>query len=353
MVVGTFSSVSLDPPLVSFMPRKESWTFQKLLACRNFTVNVLAYDQADLCVGIARREADVLDAIVWDFSESGTVALPEVLATIDCTFGEVIEAGDHYIVLGEVKDFTARRTAAPLVFFQGSYGGFASRDHRTCDTQLAETVSATAKISPELADCAESLGAEISVLARIKDDFFTVGIATYGSRLERLGQRHPVLPPLGEFFVAWNQEEQDAWLGKIQDSEIRVMLENRLARARERGWAVAMRTSYRNEEILTALASYREPFLAPVLQREIEATIKQADKYYEDPELLADEYYPVEAIVVPMRHSSGEVGYVLRANFNGAQLSGATISHRIAVMQETAKNLTASIYTEITHSALV
>lgn len=353
MVVGTFSSVSLEPPLISFMPRKESRTFQKLRDCRKFTVNVLAFDQAEICAAIARRDADVLADITWDDMDSGTVALPGVLATIDCTFGDVIEAGDHYIVLGEVHGFGARRTVAPLVFFQGTYGGFASRDVNTCNSQLAETVSMVSTAMPELGGYASELEAEVSILARIGDDFFTVGIAAHGDRLEGLGQRHPVLPPLGEFFVAWNEEEQILWLNKIQDPEVRLMLDGRLSRARERGWAVSLRNSYRNHEILAALESYREPFLAPVMQREIEATIKQADKYYEDQEMEAGKNYPVESIVVPIRHPEGEVTYVLRANFNGTQLSGESIMNRIELMRIAAKSLTTDIYAGAEAAALV
>lgn len=353
LVVGTFSSVSLEPPLVSFMPRKESRTFRQLRDCGKFTVNVLAFDQAQTCAGIARRDTEFLAGLNWEIGDSGTVTLPGVLATIDCTFADVIEAGDHYIALGEVHGFTARRTAAPLVFFQGAYGGFASRDANTCDTRLAETVATVSGTQPELDSYAAALGAEVSVLARIEDDFFTVGIAAHGAPLERLGQRHPVLPPLGEFFVAWNESEQLRWLDQVRDPEVRHMLDERLARARERGWAVSLRNSYRNREILAALESYREPFLAPVLQREIEATIKQADKYYEDRELQAEETYPVESLVVPIRHPEGEVAYVLRANFNGAQLTGASIMHRINLMRTAAGNLNTGIYRLTPTAALV
>lgn len=353
MVVGTFSSVSLDPPLISFMPRMGSRSFQKLQESNRFTINVLAFDQAETCSAIARRDQDFLGSIQWEHSDSGTIALPGVLATINCSFGDVIEAGDHYIVLGEVNGFTARRNVAPLVFFQGAYGGFSSRDANTCDVQLAEAVAAASKTTPAIGKLAETLNTETSVLARINEDFFTVGIAAHGPRLERLGERHPVVPPLGEFFVAWNKEEQQVWLDKIQDSEVRLMLESRLSRARERGWAVSLRNSYRSEEILSALRSYQEPFLAPALQREIEATIKQADKYYQDQELADQENYPVESIVVPVRDALGEVGYVLRANFDGTQLSGEMIMRNVDSMRATAQGLTADVYAGAYESTLV
>jgi len=125
MVVGSFTSVSLEPPLVAFLPARASDRFPRLRSASSFCVNVLASDQGDLCRAFATKGADGFPGVSWTPSPSGAPVVDGVIAWVDCTTESVTEAGDHFIVLGRVRDLDVVNPVAPLLFFQGGYGRFA------------------------------------------------------------------------------------------------------------------------------------------------------------------------------------------------------------------------------------
>lgn len=127
MVVGSFSSVSLDPPLVGFFPDKRSLSWPQIEAAGHFCVNVLASDQVSLCQQIA-APGDKFKDVEYQVSDHGLPVLEGVVAAIECRVEQVIAAGDHWLVLGRVLGLEARREAEPMLFFRGKYGSFASRD---------------------------------------------------------------------------------------------------------------------------------------------------------------------------------------------------------------------------------
>lgn len=124
MVVGSFTSVSLDPPLVAFFPAKSSGSWPRIAAVGKFCVNVLASDQQPLSRQIASPGPDKFAGIAHRVSANGSPILDDVVAWIDCTLDAVHEAGDHYIVLGRVVALEVDRPCSPLLFFQSNYGEF-------------------------------------------------------------------------------------------------------------------------------------------------------------------------------------------------------------------------------------
>src|SRR5438309_1280761 len=124
MVVGTFSSVSLDPPLIAFLPATNSRRFAKIRTARAFCVNVLASDQEPLCRRLATGGAGSLEGVRWRPGILGSPILEEAQSWIECTFDDIREAGDHFIVLGLVHELAVARSTLPLLFFQGGYGRF-------------------------------------------------------------------------------------------------------------------------------------------------------------------------------------------------------------------------------------
>jgi 3-hydroxy-9,10-secoandrosta-1,3,5(10)-triene-9,17-dione monooxygenase reductase component len=116
-----FTSLSLDPPMVSFSVSRESGTRPRIMAAGRFCVNVLAYDQHGLCARFAARTADRFQGVDWWRSPGGSPVLDGVLAWIGCTVEAEYPAGDHTIVLGHVRELATQRTAAPLVFHRGRF----------------------------------------------------------------------------------------------------------------------------------------------------------------------------------------------------------------------------------------
>ena len=94
MIVGTFTSVSLDPPLVGFLPTRDSTSFAEIAKVGKFTVNILAHDQEPLCRALSRPAATKFDGVEWSPSGNGSPLLPGVVGSIDCTLESTTPAGD-------------------------------------------------------------------------------------------------------------------------------------------------------------------------------------------------------------------------------------------------------------------
>src|SRR5919201_592325 len=104
LAVNSFTSVSLDPPLVAFCAAKSSTTWPSIQRAGRFCVNILDDDQEDLSRLFATRGADKFAGLGWRKSFGGSPILADVLAWIDCVTDAEHEAGDHLIVVGKVLD---------------------------------------------------------------------------------------------------------------------------------------------------------------------------------------------------------------------------------------------------------
>ena len=282
MVVGTFTSVSLDPPLIAFLPTKSSYTYQRLRTAGRFAVNILAQDQEDLCRKLARPSGDKLVGVAWSTSAHGAPVLADVVASIDCTFHAELDGGDHYIVLGAVQDLTVHRSVVPLLFFQGGYGGFTPRSLLVrSDTELASAVALAHEARADLEVLAEGLSAEVTAYARVGDEVAAVATAI-GDDLSSqtvLGSRFPLMPPLGELFVAWDKVEIERWLHRAAgaDETTKQFLRERLARTREAGWAFTLADTVddnRLDPVVDAVQLYNEPTPTPARVREVPPAIE-------------------------------------------------------------------------------
>lgn len=125
MAVTSFTSVSLDPPLVAFCPDKGSSTWPRIERAGRFCVNLLARDQEGICRSFAARGADKFAGVDFAVSGNGVPVLAGALASIECTIHEVVEAGDHWIVLGRVLALEASAGREPLLFFRSAYAEIA------------------------------------------------------------------------------------------------------------------------------------------------------------------------------------------------------------------------------------
>jgi len=130
--IGSFTSVSLDPPLVGFLPMVDSQRWQQINATGSFCVNVLAAEQGELCWRFAKTDiAAPFDDIDW--RPSATTRSPMLagaIAWIDCAIEQVVDAGDHHFVLGRVLDLDHADPTSdprPLLFYRGRLGDFRGR----------------------------------------------------------------------------------------------------------------------------------------------------------------------------------------------------------------------------------
>lgn len=131
--IGSFTSVSLEPPMVGFLPQTNSTTWEAMATGGSFCVNVLSRDQADLCWKFAKsgNEAERFAGVDWHAAPTGSPIIDRAVAWIDCDVEEVYKMGDHYFVLGRVVALEADADhdgngPFPLLFFRGTLGGFES-----------------------------------------------------------------------------------------------------------------------------------------------------------------------------------------------------------------------------------
>ena len=125
MVVGTFTSVSLDPPLVGFLPDKNSASWPLIEATGHFAANIFASNQTETCRALAARVPDKFAGVAWQRSAHGLPLIDGCIARIECELHGVLDAGDHWFVLGRVIAMEAD-DGDPMLFHRGRYGGFAA-----------------------------------------------------------------------------------------------------------------------------------------------------------------------------------------------------------------------------------
>lgn len=120
LTVNSFSSVSLDPPLILWSINRNSDLFDTFIETKVFTVNILNEEQQELSNQFSRKEEHSLENYHWARGKNGCKIVPDSLVSFDCDTFEKLDGGDHIIFVGKVTDFETR-SGKPLLFSQGKY----------------------------------------------------------------------------------------------------------------------------------------------------------------------------------------------------------------------------------------
>jgi 3-hydroxy-9,10-secoandrosta-1,3,5(10)-triene-9,17-dione monooxygenase reductase component len=123
LAANSFTSVSLDPPLVAFCVAHTSTSWPRVRGAKVVTVNVLAEHQEPVCAQMASRGGDKFAGLDWTGSPGGNPVIDGALAWIDCAVEAEHPAGDHVIVVARVLQLDTHGDGGPLVFFRGGYRG--------------------------------------------------------------------------------------------------------------------------------------------------------------------------------------------------------------------------------------
>ncbi|MCK8613704.1 flavin reductase family protein [Gordonia sp. C13] len=340
MVVGTFSSVSMDPPLVSFMPMKTSRTFEKMRSCESLCINILGGEQEDVVLTVAQRWENKLEGIEWFSSPSGDPVLTDSVAWIDTRIRNVVEAGDHWITLCEVRDLAVTNPVAPLIFFQGGYGSFVSTSLMArMDHEILPTIHAAHAARPQVEALAASVGCEVSVLTAVSRDEMAVVLSATAPGVDReegLAYRIPMVPPIGDTYVFDQDDEiRERWLAKLRnaDDDVRQLHRDRLEFVRQHGYLVSFlpeegSTAY--EEMRAATKSYERGRLTPSQEREICESIGKSPVDYRIRDVRSDQTYDVGSLVLPIRDARGGYSMTLRLSQLPPGVGGAQLEAWIA-----------------------
>ena len=138
VTANSFSSVSLDPPMVLWSLRRASSSFEAFRRCGHFAINVLAADQTELSGQFARTAADKFGDVPWSAGLGGVPLLPGVAARFECEKAAEHDGGDHLIFLGTVRHYACYDRVG-LVFSQGRYALPLSHPGRPSDLNFDVT----------------------------------------------------------------------------------------------------------------------------------------------------------------------------------------------------------------------
>lgn len=247
MVVGTFTSVSLEPPLVGFLPSRSSTSWPAIREAGRFCVNVLGADQGQVCRAFATKSPDRFSVHTISPDGSGIPRVDGAVLWIDCDIEAVLPAGDHDVVLGAVRDVdVAGEAALPLLFLRGGYGAPLLPSVQPEGEGLGALLRLADLVRPEAEAISSELGLECLVTAPMDDSIVVLAAAGIGGAARRsttrVGCTFPLAAPFGPVFVAWATEaEQQAWLTRghvLAGAADRALAEGELAAVRALGYGI-------------------------------------------------------------------------------------------------------------------
>ncbi|WP_260483161.1 flavin reductase family protein [Sphingomicrobium flavum] len=121
LTANSFTSVSLDPPLLLVCIHKLAASTAPLAGAEHFAVNVLQTEQRPASITFSTRVEDRFGQTDWEVGEMGAPVLMDSLSVFECARHAVHEGGDHWILVGEVKKATFEEHLDPLLYFRGRY----------------------------------------------------------------------------------------------------------------------------------------------------------------------------------------------------------------------------------------
>ena len=243
MIVGTFTSVSEEPPLVGFLPQRTSRTFADIRKAGRFRASVLGSEHETLCRQFFSSVTDRFASDQWEYDTHGVPRLKDAVAWFDATIDEVLPAGDHFFVLGAVQDLGLGQPegAVPLVFLQGGYGTFTTPQTGFNFTDLGGQLRLANSVRETVERLATELDMECVLSTVIRDE--VVILAGGDARSSYVGTSFPFAAPMDPGFAAWcSPQLRQAWVenGKRLTGQIDLDLTDSVLRlVRAHGFSIS------------------------------------------------------------------------------------------------------------------
>lgn len=128
ITANSFSSVSLEPPLVLFSLARRAYSFEAFRRSRHFAVNVLAAEQAELADSFASPLADKWEGVEFDIWDTDCPIIRGAHAQFECRTASTHDGGDHVIFLGSVERMAYDPERRPLIYYRGRYRDLGAND---------------------------------------------------------------------------------------------------------------------------------------------------------------------------------------------------------------------------------
>ncbi|MBV0895532.1 flavin reductase family protein [Microbacterium sp. NC79] len=294
MVVGSFTSVSLDPPLVAYLPTKSSASYATLRQADRFCVNVLSVEHEQLCRRFASKNVDKFADVQWHLSESGSPRLEGAVAWIDCAVERTVDGGDHDIVLGRVLELEAAHHSSALLFYQGGYGGFRSRSLiAPFADNLREPLHAAHIAKTHMEALSDELDVACIAQAIVDHDIVIVAATGESSRTQ-IGRRMPFAPPFGAAFLTGGDLDEGVtqWTSHLRvTDEQRAAYRLKLETIAARGWSYGLFTP-RFDAIWAEIARTSAEPPTPAGARRHASLLDELLPYYDPPGLPQHDEQP-------------------------------------------------------------
>lgn len=346
MVVGSFTSVSLDPPLVAFFPTRDSGSFARMRTSSHFCVNVLASDQEATCQIFAGRAIDKFSDVSWQPAPHGSPILEGAVSWIECSFDQILDGGDHHIVLGLIEDLAVSRATLPLLFFQGGYGRFSPPSLvAPSNPDLIHAVRMAELARGLVERLALDHNVDLSLLAMVGSDVVTVMTSEHSPTPTAglVGQRLPLVPPLGGHWLMGADDDEVAdWLDRVRADDVgRRRLTDNLRQVRKVGYSLALRAES-DDQRMSLAEDYSSAERLPANDRRIRQLIAERAALYE-PVITPDGSYDVESVVAPIDPPPGSPPLSLRLTGLARGLGGKQVLEWTVRLREVAAQISQRI----------
>ena len=349
MTVGSFSSVSLDPPLVAFMPDKKSSSWKALRESGpRFCVNVLGARQEEICRLIATRKTDKFTGMDWQPSPSGLPVITGSVAWLECTTTEVIDAGDHEIVLGRVTGLDLGSQSFPLLFFRGGYGSFTPLSLAAGDADLVDTLTLVDVARSHMETLAARFDTEVTAVCLVRNELVLTAAAGRSATAvapTRVGQRLPWVPPVGSLFAAYgDQARRETWLKGLdaRTPPDRVEYYREVPdRIRAQGYSVAL--GHAKSATIERVATKINVGDPEVDEETLRAAISDMADGYNPISLDPAERYELHMLSAPVFGRDGSVAFQLNIWGPAEMVAGAEIEEYARALKDTARDASEAI----------
>jgi flavin reductase (DIM6/NTAB) family NADH-FMN oxidoreductase RutF/DNA-binding IclR family transcriptional regulator len=313
MVVGTFTSVSLDPPLVGFLADRNSASWQGIKAAGHYCVSVLGAAHEHVCRAFATKDPERF-RYATTLTDAGCPRLDEAALWVDCTIDDVLTTGDHDLALGRVRQLgLGDNGGAPLLFLRGGYGAPQIASLQAEAPGLGPVLRLADAVRPEIEKLSEEIGLESVVLAAVDCQVVMLAAAgidsVVGSSMTYVGSTFPLAAPLAPVFLAWSgPEEQHRWLAegtRLAGTDVTAIATAALDSVRRRGHEVTTGKDVSERFRRVVLGAGAEADVPkPEFDEIVRAVVGQRDPALDRP---LEELTDVTALMVPVRDGAGRV----------------------------------------------
>lgn len=342
MIVGTFTAVSEEPPLIGFLPGRTSWSFGQIRNVGRFAVSVLGTHHEALCRAFATRDPDRFALGEWATTPAGIPRLVDAVSWYEASLASTTDVGDHAFVVADVTAFGVGDggSGLPLLYLKGGYGSFAIPSSRLDYQRLG----ASMRLADGMREAMASFAARHQVvvtLTTVSGDSVVILAAEGGTDAEEaddiVGFSFPFAAPLAPSLVAWSDvDRQKTWtensrhlVGRVNRPQLAELLQ----RVRDRGFAVSLGSAMASRfDMIAADPGINRAELAALWAAvEEETSLIESDGQW---------YAEVSSIQVPVFGADGTVDMELAVNGIGPGLSRETVEAMVADARTTASRLT-------------